>query len=141
RLDVSVRHAGLALPRDAAGGPGARHMSAIVETTTAKPFVTNLRARRGTIDLSRAGERAVTIRVEMPEVWDTVRIMASLGEPVAAIKRAALDALSPGAEHPEEFVIKLRGWEVLDEGASLGDAGALDGSIFLLTHRRRRPVK
>ena len=36
---------------------------------------------------------------------------------------------------------KLRGWEVLDEGASLADAGATDGSIFLLTHRRRRPVK
>jgi hypothetical protein len=42
---------------------------------------------------------------------------------------------------PEEFVMKLRGWEVLDESASLTDAGAIDGSIFLLTYRRRRPVR
>lgn len=116
-------------------------MSAIVRQNPSEPFVTHLRSRRGTIDLARAGDEAIAIRVEMPEVWDTVRIVASAREPVVSIKRAALDALFPVAELPEEFVMKLRGWEVLDEGASLLDAGATDGSIFLLTHRRRRPVK
>lgn len=116
-------------------------MSAIVRQNPSEPFVSRLRARRGTIDLARSSDSAITIRVEMPEVWDTVRIVASSTEPVAAIKRAALDALSPSEAHADEFVIKLHGWEVLDEGASLADAGAADGSIFLLTHRRRRPVK
>jgi hypothetical protein len=37
--------------------------------------------------------------------------------------------------------IPERGWEVLDEGQSIADVGALDGSIFLLTNRRRRPVR
>lgn len=116
-------------------------MSAIVRQNPSEPFVSRLRTRGETINLSHSGDPAITIRVEMPEVWDTVRIVASSSEPVASIKRAALDALFPSEAHADEFVIKLRGWEVLDEGASLTDAGAADGSIFLLTHRRRRPVK
>lgn len=105
------------------------------------PFVTGLRSRPGTIDLSRAGESSITIRVEMPDMWDVVRVKASPNEPVVTVKRAALDALGLESPMPEEFVMKLRGWEVLDESASLTDAGAIDGSIFLLTYRRRRPVR
>jgi hypothetical protein len=104
------------------------------------PFVTGLRSRKGTIDLSRGGE-SLTIRVEMPDLWDVVRVKASPSEPVVTIKRAALDALNIETTMPEEFVMKLRGWEVLDESATLADAGAIDGSIFLLTYRRRRPVR
>jgi hypothetical protein len=37
--------------------------------------------------------------------------------------------------------MKLRGLEVLDEGRTLAESGAIDGSIFLLSHRRRRPVR
>jgi hypothetical protein len=110
-------------------------------TATAKPFVNALRTRGKAIDLSRSGEESITVRVEVAEVWDAVSISASPREPVVSIKRAALDALVGNAELPEEFVLKLRGWEILDEGASLSDAGALDGSIFLLTYRRRRPVR
>ena len=116
-------------------------MTAVAKPATKAPFVTGLRSRTGTIDLSRAGEPAITIRVEMPDVWDVVRVKASPSEPVVTIKRAALDALGVDAPMPEEFVMKLRGWEVLDESASLTDAGAIDGSIFLLTYRRRRPVR
>ena len=116
-------------------------MSAIIKKESTTPFVASLRAQPRTIDLSRKGEAAITIRVEFAEVWDTVRIRVSPNEPVVTVKRAALDALAASAEHPEEFVIKLRGWEVLDEGESLSGAGAVDGSIFLLTYRRRRPVR
>ena len=116
-------------------------MSAIIEMKSTTPFVTGLRSRRGTIDLSRTGEPAITVRVEMAEVWDTVRISVSPSEPVVSVKRAALDALFPSDEPPEEFVIKFRGWEILDEAESLAAAGAIDGSIFLLASRRRRPVK
>jgi hypothetical protein len=116
-------------------------MTAVAKSVTKAPFVTGLRSRQGTIDLSRPGEAAITIRVEMPEVWDVVRVKASPSEPVVTVKRAALEALDIDASTPEEFVIKLRGWEVLDESASLTDAGAIDGSIFLMTYRRRRPVR
>ena len=114
-------------------------MSAIVKTD-ATPFVAGLRTAM-TLDLARRGEPAITIRVELAEVWDTVRVSVSPNEPVVTVKRAALEAMGSDDDPTEEFVMKLRGWEVLDEGESVADAGAVDGSIFLLTHRRRRPVR
>ena len=107
------------------------------------PFVGSLRARPTTIRLAPEGTEAITIRVEMPEVWDVVRIAVAPTEPVLAVKVRALEALYPEAD-PElhaDFVLKLRGWEILDEAASLADAGVIDGSILLLTFRRRRPVR
>jgi hypothetical protein len=105
------------------------------------PFVTTLRSRKSTIHLTEDAASAITIRVEMPEVWDVVAIVVSPSERVLTVKVRALEALFPEAEHHEDFVVKLRGWEILDEAASLADAGAIDGSILLLTHRRRRPVR
>ena len=116
-------------------------MSSIVGAGSTTPFVAGLRTPPGTLDLSRKGEQAITVRVELAEVWDTVRISVSPNEPVVTIKRAALEHLGAADEQPEEFVMKLRGWEVLDEGVTLTDAGAINGSIFLLAHRRRRPVR
>jgi hypothetical protein len=104
------------------------------------PFVSQLRARGDTLQLAPAGSHAITVRVEMPEVWDTVRASVSSSTPVAVLKLAALDALFPG-EAADAFVLKLRGFEVLDEDESLTKVGAVDGSIFLLTYRRRRPVR
>ena len=107
------------------------------------PFVAGLRSRHATIRLTPEGVHAITIRVEMPEVWDVVRIVVAPTEPVLAAKVAALQALYPeaDAELHADFVVKLRGWEILDEAASLTDAGAIDGSILLLTFRRRRAVR
>jgi hypothetical protein len=107
------------------------------------PFVTGLRSRRSTIKLAPEGAAAITIRVEMPEVWDVVRIVVAPTEPVLAVKVAALQALYPEASAAlhGDFVVKLRGWEILDEAASLTDAGVIDGSILLLTFRRRRAVR
>jgi hypothetical protein len=106
------------------------------------PFVTTLRSRRNSICLTE-GAGAITIRVEMPEVWDVVRVQVAATEPVLAVKVAALDALYPeaSAELHGDFVLKFRGWEVLDESATLADLGVINGSILLLTHRRRRPVR
>ena len=106
------------------------------------PFTANLRSRPGaTVQLGEPGEPTVSIRVQVPEVWDVVRVETPLAEPVLSVKVRALDALYPNAEFHEDFVMKLNGFEVLDENASVGDAGAVDGSIFLLTHRRRRPTR
>ncbi len=61
------------------------------------PFVTGLRSRSATIRLAPDGVEAITIRVEMPEVWDVVRIAVSANEPVLAVKVRALEALFPEA--------------------------------------------
>jgi hypothetical protein len=104
-------------------------------------FVNQLRARRDPIRMCVAPEPCITIRIEMPEVWDTVRVVVSPQEPIVGIKVRALEALFPDGEFHEEFVLKLRGFEVLDENAPLATTGAVDGSCFLLTHRHRRPVR
>ena len=104
------------------------------------PFVAQLRARPETIRLGTSGEPVITVRVQVPEVWDTVRIDAPSTTPVIVLKQRALEILQPGFE-PAEFVTKLRGFEVLDETASLSAAGVMNGSTLLVTSRRRRPVR
>jgi len=103
------------------------------------PFVASLRSRPGTLVLGSAPR--ITLRVEMPEVWDTVRLEAPTTEPVSAIKAAALEALYPDGPSYDQFVMKINGYEVLDESVPLSQTGAFDGSTFLLTFRRRRPVR
>jgi hypothetical protein len=105
------------------------------------PFVTQLRTHGAPLQLSAGGAGSISVRVEMPEVWDTVKAVVSPDASVLSLKDAALDAMFPTREAETQFVVKLRGIEVLDESASLAGAGAKDGSIFLLTHRRRRAVR
>jgi hypothetical protein len=105
------------------------------------PFVTTLRSRPTTIRMAPDGAAAITIRVEMPEVWDVVAIAAEPSEQVVSVKIRALQALYPEAQTHTDFVMKLHGWEILNENLSLTDAGVVDGSILLLTFRRRRAVR
>jgi len=104
------------------------------------PFVSTLRTSGGTIPVGAPCASPITIRVEVPERWDVALISAAPTASVSEVKRAALRSVSPEDE-ADDYVIKLRGFEVLDESVTLADAGARDGSIFLLTHRRRRPVR
>jgi hypothetical protein len=103
-------------------------------------FVNTLRARGEALQLAPAGTEAITVRVEMPETWDTIKASVALDQPVSVLKSAALSELYPHGT-TVDYVLKLRGWEVLDETASLRDTGAVNGSIFLLTFRKRRPVR
>ena len=91
--------------------------------------------------LGAEGEAVLSIRVQMPEVWDLVRFEVPPTTAVRELKLRALQELYPDWERPEEFVVKLNGFEVLDEGQSVVEAGARDGSTFLLTGRKRRPVR
>jgi hypothetical protein len=106
-----------------------------------EPFVASLRTSKDAPILVGAPDgKALSIRVEVPERWDVALLAVAPTASVKDVKRAALRAVSPD-DDASEYVIKLRGFEVLDESVSLANAGACDGSIFLLTHRRRRPVR
>ena len=105
------------------------------------PFVASLRSQPNTVRLATAGQAHITIRVEVPEVWDVVRVEAAPSTTVRAVKTRALAALYPDKADVDAFVMKLNGAEIHDEDAALADAGVKDGSTFLLTFRRRRPVK
>ena len=104
-------------------------------------FAASLRTRADVIRLGAPDAETIALRVEMPELWAVVRLDVPPGEPVATVKAAALQALDPRARHADEYVLKLAGVEVLDEQVSVAQAGLRDGSIFLLTPRRRRPVR
>lgn len=103
--------------------------------------INTLRARPGVIALEAEAPSAITVRVQMPELWDTLALRCSPDTSVLALKQAALDAFLPVHQPTVDFVMKLRGFEVLDEGQPLSVAGARDGSTFLLTYRHRRPVR
>lgn len=107
-------------------------MSAVVNT---------LRARPGLLALGAESETAITVRVQMPEQWDVVAVRCAADTSVLALKRAALEAFGQRTFPAADYVLKLRGFEVLDEAAPVTVAGARDGSTFLLTYRRRRPVR
>jgi hypothetical protein len=105
-------------------------------------FVAQLRTTtRPPIQLAESGPGTITLRVEASDIWETLRVIARPETPVSEVKKRVVDELFPSNEFPDEFVLKLRGWEVLDENSSLADSGVVDGSILLLAYRRRRAVR
>lgn len=109
--------------------------------SAAAPFVTQLRSRPGVIRLGTGDEPVITLRVQSAETWDTVRVEAPASMPVIEVKRAALEVLVPDEPYHQDFMIKLNGFEVLNEDATLTEAGAKNGSTLLVHLRRRRPVR
>ncbi len=101
----------------------------------------SLRARPGVLALGDTAADAITVRVQMTELWDTLAVRCAPDTSVLALKQAALDTFMPMHQPTADFVMKLRGFEVLDEAAPLTAAGARDGSTFLLSYRFRRPVR
>jgi len=104
------------------------------------PFVTQLRSNPRTLELAKPGEGTITLRVEASDIWTTIRVTVQAETSVAELTQRVVAHLFPNG-HPDEFVLKFRGWEVLDERASVKEAGLVDGSILLLAYRRRRPVR
>jgi len=102
-------------------------------------LATIARARPQTVVLG-AGHGALTLKVEMPERWDVVRVTASPTDTVLSVKVAALAVLEPHADH-RRWVMKLRGAEITSESKTLMEVDATTGATFLLTLRRRRPVR
>jgi hypothetical protein len=109
--------------------------------TDSSPFVAQLRTRRPPINLAEPGSEAIILRVQAAELWEAVRVNARPDTPVAEVKQRVVSDLFPNQQYPDDFVLKLLGWEILDERSSLKDAGVRNGSILLLTYRRRRPVR
>lgn len=123
-----------ATPNAAGTQPGAQAPRA--------PFTATLRTRGAPLMLVDANTPdALTVRVQLPEVWEVRAAVAAPTTPIVTLKQRALAELYPQAASHEDFVLKLRGWEVLDEHATLAEAGVENGSILLLTHRRRRPIR
>jgi type VII secretion system (Wss) protein YukD len=104
--------------------------------------VSRLRARPGVVRLmdGTPADNSIIVRAQVAEVWDAVRIEAPSSVTVLEVKRRALAELLRDDSNAHEFVVKVRGQEVLDESVSLAAAGVRDGSTLLITSRRRHPV-
>ena len=83
----------------------------------------------------------MNVRVQLLERWDRMAFDVPPETPVATLKSDALRAFGLADAIPSDFVVKLRGWDVLGEQGSVAESGARDGSTFLMTYRRRRPVR
>lgn len=105
------------------------------------PFVTELRTSDEIVKVGGTDGDTLHLRVQIAELWETLRVDASPTTSVEAVKKAALARFFPDGESIDDFVVKLRGFEILDETATVAASGAKDGSTLLLTWRRRRPVK
>jgi len=104
-------------------------------------FVSRLRARPGTVRLAADGEPTLTLRVQSEDLWDAVRVEVGAALPVIELKARAVAELQGQGERHEDYVLKLNGFEVLDESGTVVASGARNGSTYLLAHRRRRPVR
>jgi hypothetical protein len=83
----------------------------------------------------------MNVRVQLLERWDRMAVSVPAETPVATLKRDALAAFGVRNAAPSDYVVKLRGWEVLGEQRSVAESGARDGSTYLITLRRRRAVR
>ena len=83
----------------------------------------------------------MNVRVQLLERWDRMAFDVPPETSVATLKRGALSAFGLASAEPADYVVKLRGWEVLGEQGSVAESGARDGSTYLVALRRRRAVR
>jgi hypothetical protein len=105
------------------------------------PFVSELRTSDDVVTLGNGDADTLHLRVQVAELWDALRVDAPASTPVEAVKKAALDRFFPDGAAVDDFVVKLRGFEILEEMETLAASGVRDGSTLLVSRRRRRPVK
>lgn len=103
-------------------------------------FTTQLRAG-STIRVGSGSGAPIAIRAQLLDAWDAIRIETWPEVSVREVKEATIRALDPGAEELGDYVVKLGGFEVLDENPSLVSIGVVSGSILSIGHRFRRPVR
>jgi hypothetical protein len=103
-------------------------------------FVNSLRTG-STIRAGTGSGESIVIRAQLLDAWDAVRIETTSDSTVREAKDAAVHALDPTSSPDDDYVVKVGGFEVLDESATLEDIGATTGTILAIGHRFRRPVR
>jgi hypothetical protein len=74
------------------------------------------------------------------DVWDTVPLNLEPSTSLADLKLEALTRTRVQRD-PDEYVVKFRGAEMLDESVSLKDVGIPPNAALIVLPRRRRPVR
>jgi hypothetical protein len=109
--------------------------------TAPTTFVNSLRTRGQPFELGTPSDQPLRLRAQVLEAWDAIPIDANPSASVRSLKELALRELYPDVQQADEYVVKLNGFEILDEDAPISSTVARNGSTFLITDRRRRPVE
>jgi hypothetical protein len=84
----------------------------------------------------------LAVRVMVTDVWDQVFLAVEPGMTVSELKRRALaQALKRASVQPEDYVVKFRGAQVLDESVTLAALGVVANSPLIILPARRQAVR
>jgi hypothetical protein len=82
------------------------------------------------------------VRVMVTDVWDQVFLAVEPTTTVAELKRQALaQALKRTPGRLEDYVVKFRGAQVLDESVTLLALGVVSNSALIILPARRQVVR
>jgi hypothetical protein len=82
-----------------------------------------------------------SLRVQLLDAWDAVRVDAAPTTPVDVVIRAALATLAGADATIDAYDCKVRGVRIAKLDQSLASAGIADGSTLLLATAARLPVR
>lgn len=80
------------------------------------------------------------VRVMVEAMWDQVALELPAATTVGEIKQRAL-SLTHASGRAEDYLVKYRGAELLDEARSLTEAGVVSNAALIVLSRRRQPVR
>ena len=82
------------------------------------------------------------VRVMVTDVWDQVFLAVEPSLTAGELKRQALaQALKRATVRPDDYLVKFRGAQVLDESVTLAALGAVANSPFIVLPARRQAVR
>lgn len=80
------------------------------------------------------------LRVMVHDVWAEVQLELPPSTTIVELKHRALTSTHV-ARDPAGYVVKFRGFELLDEYQTLADHGVVPNANLIVLSRRRRPVR
>jgi len=83
---------------------------------------------------------ALPVRVMVQDAWDQVSLELPPAATVSELKQRAL-ALTHQVGKADDYLVKFRGAEVLDERRSLAESGVVPNAALIVMPRHRRPVR
>jgi hypothetical protein len=82
----------------------------------------------------------IPLRVRVQDAWDEVELDLAPGTRVEELKARALARFRIRRD-PAGYVVKFRGAELIEETATLAEAGIVPNAALIVLPRRRRPVR
>jgi hypothetical protein len=80
------------------------------------------------------------LRVKLTNVWDELHLDLDPATSLTSLKQQVLDA-SGIRDNPARYVVKYRGAQVFEPGATVASMGLPKNAALVMLPRRREPVR